>query len=108
MRARAVQPLTSFRSCCGAVILASSALFGKTSASFSQCKLQFRNILSSQAEKTTPCPLCRALLRSYEKVYDHVKKQHATHAQCARHLAELKVSWSAHAQTEWAGGLPLC
>ena len=44
-----------------------------------------------KVEKTLSCPLCNQLMREYENVFDHVKKQHGDHAEYESHLSDLKV-----------------
>ena len=45
----------------------------------------------SKPEKTLPCPVCKQLMREWENVFDHVKKQHSNHPEHEFHLTDLKV-----------------
>ena len=44
-----------------------------------------------KAEKTLGCPVCGKLMKEYENVFDHVKKQHEDHADFGTIMADLKV-----------------
>ena len=41
--------------------------------------------------KTLACPVCKKLMKEYENVFDHVKKQHEQHADFEAIMADLKV-----------------
>lgn len=45
----------------------------------------------TRAEKTLACPVCKKLMKEYENVFDHVKKQHENHADFETIMADLKV-----------------
>ena len=45
----------------------------------------------SKSAKTLPCPVCKQLMREWENVFDHVKKQHSNHPEHEAHLTDLKV-----------------
>ena len=45
----------------------------------------------TRTEKTLACPVCKKLMKEYENVFDHVKKQHEKHADFEAIMADLKV-----------------
>ena len=45
----------------------------------------------TRTEKTLACPVCKKLMKEYENVFDHVKKQHENHKDFETLMADLKV-----------------
>ena len=46
-----------------------------------------------KAEKTLACPVCGKLMKEYENVFDHVKKQHENYTDFETIMADLKVKF---------------
>ena len=47
-----------------------------------------------KSEKTLPCPVCKQLMKEWENVFDHFKKQHTNHKEYEVLISELKVRYS--------------